>query len=137
MNDLEKMEAAREMFAAWEARDWDGIIARFAPNGTLHSMMSEPVTGHRALHELFDGFKDSIEALTIDIEYLGVIDGAVVSVRTDRMTVNGRQGALPAVGLIIYGEDGKIDLWREYFDRATLLEEMGVNQDWVGPENSD
>ena len=137
MNDSEKMEAARQMFAAWEARDWDGIIARFAGNGTLHSMMSEPVTGHEALQELFAGFKDSIEALTIDIEYLGVIEGAVISVRTDRVTVNGRQGALPTVGLILYDDNGKIELWREYFDRATLLSEMGVDGDWVQEVNGD
>jgi len=137
MNDSEKMEAARQMFAAWEARDWDGIIARFAANGTLHSMMGEPVTGHEALQELFAGFKDSIEALTIDIEYLGVIEGAVISVRTDRVTVNGRQGALPTVGLILYDDDGNIELWREYFDRATLLSEMGVDSDWVQEANGD
>jgi limonene-1,2-epoxide hydrolase len=137
MNDAEKMEAARQMFAAWEARDWDGIIARFAGNGTLHSMMSEPVSGHEALQKLFAGFKDSIEALTIDIEYMGVIDGAVISVRTDRVMVNGREGALPAVGLILYDENGKIELWREYFDRATLLREMGVNQDWAEGTDSD
>jgi limonene-1,2-epoxide hydrolase len=99
--------------------------------------MSEPVSGQEALQELFAGFKDSIEALTIDIEYMGVIDGAVISVRTDRVTVNGRQGALPTVGLILYDEDGKIELWREYFDRATLLSEMGVNQDWVEGTNGD
>lgn len=137
MNDSEKMEAVRQMFAAWEARDWEGIIARFASKGTLHSMMSEPVTGHEALQELFAGFKDSIEALTIDIEYMGVIDGAVVSVRTDRVTVNGRQGALPTVGLILYDQNGKIRLWREYFDRATLLREMGVNKDWLKETNGD
>jgi limonene-1,2-epoxide hydrolase len=137
MNDSEKMEAVRQMFAAWEARDWDGIIACFATNGTLHSMMSEPVTGHEALQELFAGFKDSIEALTIDIEYLGVIEGAVISVRTDRVTVNSRQGALPTVGLILYDDDGNIELWREYFDRATLLSEMGVDSDWVQEANGD
>jgi limonene-1,2-epoxide hydrolase len=137
MNDSDKLEAARQMFAAWEARDWDGIIARFAANGTLHSMMSEPVTGHEALQELFAGFKDSIEALTIDIEYLGVIEGAVISVRTDRVTVNGRQGALPTVGLILYDDNGKIEHWREYFDRATLLSEMGVDSDWVQEVNGD
>jgi limonene-1,2-epoxide hydrolase len=100
-------------------------------------MMSEPVSGHEALQKLFAGFKDSIEALTIDIEYMGVIDGAVISVRTDRVMVNGREGALPAVGLILYDENGKIELWREYFDRATLLREMGVNQDWAEGTDSD
>lgn len=131
MNDSEKLAAAKKMFAAWEARDWDGIIASFAEDGSLHSMMLEPVTGRAALQELFDGFKDCIEALTIEIEHIGIIDGAVISVRTDRPTVNGKQGALPAVGVIHYDENGKISLWREYFDRATLLNEMGVDQDWV------
>jgi limonene-1,2-epoxide hydrolase len=131
MNDTEKLAAAKKMFAAWEARDWDAIIASFAIDGIMHSMMVEPVTGREALEKLFEGFKDSIEALTIDIEYIGVIDGAVISVRTDRPTVNGKQGALPAVGVIHYDENGKISLWREYFDRATLLNEMRVDQDWV------
>jgi limonene-1,2-epoxide hydrolase len=131
MNDTEKLAAANKMFAAWEARDWDAIINSFAIDGIMHSMMVEPVTGRKELEKLFEGFKDSIEALTIDIEYIGVIDGAVISVRTDRPTVNGKQGALPAVGVIHYDENGKISLWREYFDRATLLSEMGVDQDWV------
>ncbi len=131
MNNREKLAAAKQMFAAWDARDWDRIIDCFAPEGSMHSMMKEPVTGRDALEKLFDGFKDSIEALTLDIEHIGIIDDAVIAVRTDRMTVNGKRGALPAVGVIYYDENGKIRLWREYFDRATMLNEMRTNSDWA------
>lgn len=131
MNSNEKIAAARKMFAAWDARDWDAIIDSFAEDGTMHSMMKEPVTGRAAMVKLFDGFKDSVEALTLEIEHIGVIDDAVVAVRTDRMTVNGKQGALPAVGVIYYDDNGKIRLWREYFDRATMLREMSADKDWV------
>ena len=60
MNDVEKLADARQMFANWEARNWSEIIDSFATDGTLHSMMSEPVSGRVALEALFDGFKDVI-----------------------------------------------------------------------------
>jgi len=131
MNDKEKLATARKLFGDWERRDWDAILDSFAPDGALHSMMTDPVSGRPALEKLFGGFKDAIEALSIEIEYLGIIDDAVISVRKDRMTVGGRQGELPAVGVIHFDDNGKIRLWREYFDRATMLREMGADKDWI------
>ena len=131
MTSEEKINMTRQMFNDWEARDWDSVLGRFAENGALHSMMSDPVVGHDALKQLFDGFTDLVEALTIDIEHIGIVDDVVVTIRVDRPTVRGKQGRLPAVGVFEYDSQGKILLWREYFDRPTMLSEMGAGEDWA------
>lgn len=131
MTDDEMIEATRRMFRLWAARDWDGVVDQFASDGVLHSMMSDPVVGHDAIAAVLAGFKDSIESLSFEIERIGVIDGAVVTVRVDSPIVEGRQGSWPAVGVFEFDDDGKVRLWREYFDRAQMLHEMQADSDWM------
>jgi limonene-1,2-epoxide hydrolase len=58
---------------------------------------------------------------------MGVIDGLVFVERVDRFVYDGKPGAVPVVGVLDV-KDGKVQVWREYYDRAQLLKEMGVKE---------
>ncbi len=50
-------------------------------------------------------------------------NGTVLNEREDRFEIHGRWVTLPVAGIFEI-RDGRITLWRDYFDKATLLDAM-------------
>ncbi len=124
--DASRMALARQMVAAWKAADWRKVADLFADKGVLRSMMIEPVIGRAAIFERVSALgKGAPAGVLLDVAHIGVIDGLVFIERTDRFVYNGHAGSTPVVGVLDI-RDGKVQEWREYYDRATLLREMGV-----------
>jgi len=127
--DASRIAVAREMIAAWKAADWRKVADLFAEQGVLRSMMIEPVVGRQAVYERIAALgKGAPGGVVLDVSHMGVIDGLVFIERTDRFVYNGHAGATPVVGVLDI-RDGKVQEWREYYDRASLLHEMGVAAD--------
>jgi len=127
-SDQAKLAVAREMIAAWKAADWRKVGDLFAEKGVLHSMMIEPVVGRQAIYERIAALgKGAPGGVVLDVAHMGVIDGLVFIERVDRFVYNGKTGATPVVGVLDI-RDGKVQAWREYYDRAQLLHEMGVSE---------
>lgn len=123
--DASRIAVAREMIAAWKAANWKKVGDLFAENGVLRSMMIEPVTGRAAIYERIAALgKGAPDGVTLDVAHMGVIDGLVFIERTDRFVYNGHPGAVPVVGVLDIRE-GKVQEWREYYDRASLLRALG------------
>ncbi|MCI3131975.1 nuclear transport factor 2 family protein [Phenylobacterium aquaticum] len=124
--DASRIAVAKDMIAAWKNADWRHAADLFAENGVLRSMMIEPVVGRPAIYERIAALgKGAPGGVTLDVSHMGVIDGLVFIERTDRFVYNGHAGATPVVGVLDI-RDGKVQEWREYYDRASLLKEMGV-----------
>ena len=124
--DASRMAVARQMIAAWKAADWRKVADLFAEKGVLRSMMIEPVLGREAIFERVSALgKGAPGGVLLDVAHMGAIDGLVFIERTDRFVYNGHAGSTPVVGVLDI-RDGKVQEWREYYDRATLLKEMGV-----------
>lgn len=125
--DASKLAVAREMIAAWKAADWKKAADLFAEDGVLRSMMIEPVVGRPAIYERIAALgKGAPGGVILDVAHMGVIDGLVFIERTDRFVYNGHAGSTPVVGVLDI-RNGKVKEWREYYDRASLLREMGVS----------
>ena len=125
--DASKLAVAREMIAAWKAADWKKAADLFAEDGVLRSMMIEPVVGRPAIYERIAALgKGAPGGVVLDVAHMGVIDGLVFIERTDRFVYNGHAGSTPVVGVLDI-RNGKVKEWREYYDRASLLREMGVS----------
>jgi limonene-1,2-epoxide hydrolase len=124
--DPAKIAVAREMIAAWQVSDWRKVADLFAENGVLRSMMLEPVVGRAAIYDRVAALgKGAPDGVTLDVTHMGVIDGLVFMERTDRFVYNGKPGAVPVVGVLDI-RDGKVQEWREYYDRASLLRALGA-----------
>jgi limonene-1,2-epoxide hydrolase len=124
--DPAKIAVAREMIAAWKVSDWRKVADLFAENGVLRSMMLEPVVGRAAIYDRVAALgKGAPDGVTLDVTHMGVIDGLVFMERTDRFVYNGKPGAVPVVGVLDI-RDGKVQEWREYYDRASLLRALGA-----------
>jgi limonene-1,2-epoxide hydrolase len=125
--DASRIAVAREMIAAWKAADWRKAADLFTEDGVLRSMMIEPVIGRPAIYERISALgKGAPGGVILDVAHMGVIDGLVFIERTDRFVYNGHAGSTPVVGVLDI-RNGKVKEWREYYDRASLLREMGVS----------
>ena len=124
--DGEKVAVVQGILDAWSDQDWDGVLARFAPDGVLHSVMSEPVVGRDAFAERLRVLAVGLTFIKLHIKAIGVVDGRVFVERLDEFDTNGHHGEVPVVG-VLRVEDGLVTEWLEYYDRATLLRGMGVD----------
>jgi limonene-1,2-epoxide hydrolase len=129
LTDEQKIAAGREMAAAWKAIDWRKVADMFTPDGVLHSMMVEPIVGREAIYKRVAGLGDGLDSITLNISHMGVIDGILYMERVDEFVIRGRAGSAPVVGVLEF-EGPLIKVWREYYDRAHLLKNMGLAEDF-------
>ena len=101
----------------------------FAADGVLESMMleSRPSAARRSSNASASWRKD-ISKIELRIRHIGVADGVVFIERVDDFVYRGHHGAVPVVG-VLEVEQGRVT-WREYYDRAQMIEAMGLKQDF-------
>jgi limonene-1,2-epoxide hydrolase len=63
--------------------------------------------------------------LELRLKNIAVVGNTVFLERVDDFDFKGHPGAVPVVGVMEIS-DGKVKVWREYYDRAQLMREMGV-----------
>ncbi len=126
ISDERKKEIFRTMAQAWHEQDWATCSGLFAPDGVLHSVMLPPVVGRDTIHERISKLGAANKKVTLKIERMGVVDGALMVQRVDEVVIDGRRGECPAIGVIEFTGD-KIARWRDYYDRATLAQAAGYS----------
>jgi limonene-1,2-epoxide hydrolase len=124
-----RVAVVQEMVAAWNARDWDKVVNLFADDGVLHSMMLEPIVGRKSIDARIKHMGAGISQIRLNLKNVAVSDGAVFVERVDEFTYKGHTGSVPVVG-VIEVKNGKVQVWREYYDRKELLTAMGLAQDF-------
>ena len=125
-SDAAKIAVVRDILDSWTAQDWPRVESLFAPDGVLHSVMSEPVVGREAFAGRLAVLAEGLERIELHIKAIGVIDGRVFVERVDDFDTKGHHGEVPVVGILSVS-NGMVDHWLEYYDRPTLLRGMGVD----------
>lgn len=116
MTDNEK--TIRAFIAAWSRLDAGELVAYFTDDGTYHNMPIQPVSGRAQLERFIAAFLKPWTATDWEIVNL-LVDGDTVMVeRVDRTRVGDKSVDLPCLG-VFEMEDGRIKVWRDYFDMAT------------------
>lgn len=119
----------KQMIAQWEKLDGDGIADMFTEDGVLHSMMIDPIKGREAIRPRMKFLVDNATKMKLNVRTWAVSGNTVIIERTDEFTFKGHEGKVPVVGVLVV-EGDKVKEWREYYDRAELLEAMGVKEDF-------
>ena len=123
----EDVAVVRAMLQRWNQLDWEGVIMSFTEDGVLHSMMAEPIVGRDAIRTRLTKLSKGVEMIDLQLLQIGAGDGVVFTARHDRFRVNGHDGELPVAGVFTV-RDGKISEWREYYDHASFLRELGASE---------
>ena len=122
MNDNEQI--IRNFIAAGSQLDADKLFSYCASEGVYHNMPAEPVAGHEALKQFIGGFIKPWTKTTWDILNITASGDLVFVERLDRTELGEIKVDLPCCG-VIEMEDGKIKIWRDYFDMATYTKPLG------------
>jgi len=123
MNDNEKVIV--EFINAWSRLDAKDLSSYFTDDGVYHNIPIEPVTGKKEIEDFIKNFSASWKHTNWDILNIVSKSNIVITERLDRTkTKDGKSVELPCVG-IFEMENGKIKIWRDYFDLGTYLKALG------------
>ena len=116
-------ETVHAFLRAAAARDYDTALGLLAEDVEYQNMMLPPVHGRSAVRDTLEG----LLALCSDSEWLvhhELADGdLVMNERTDRFKIGDTWTDLPVMGVFEL-RDGRIALWRDYFDLQTVMAAM-------------
>jgi limonene-1,2-epoxide hydrolase len=117
----------RQFIAALVDRDLDLAASMVTADFEYDNVPMGKSFGPLALTDTLAGFFSMCSAIDWEILHQtssGTIDEAtVMNERDDRVEIHGRWATLPVAGIFKIHK-GKISLWRDYFDRQTIIDVM-------------
>jgi len=116
-------DTIREFIAAWSRLDANELVEYFTEDGTYYNMPLEPVSGRANLLQFIEGFVSGWSATDWEILHLIAEGDVVIAERVDRTKAGDKTVDLPCTG-VFEMKDGKIVVWRDYFDMATYTNAM-------------
>jgi limonene-1,2-epoxide hydrolase len=122
----DEVKLVRELIRAYERMDWNAVADSFTEQGSLHSVMRDPVTGREVIRERLVKFHHGVQSLQLEVLHIGKVGDVVIVERMDHWVMNDRPRKLPAVGVLSF-ENGKVSLWKEYYDLNSLKLRMDPN----------
>lgn len=119
------VEIVRAFCEAGQNLDLEKQMTFIAENAIYHNMPDEPVTGTKAIRELLGGYTKVEKAEIIVHRIVEAPDGTVLTERLDRFLMPGGKWIdCPVMGSCDI-KDGKIVVWRDYYDNLKLRAQMG------------
>ncbi|OFV85209.1 MAG: limonene-1,2-epoxide hydrolase [Acidobacteria bacterium RBG_16_64_8] len=116
-------EVVRDFINAWSRLDPAELDRYFTADGTYHNMPAGPVTGRENIERFIGGFLKDWSSTQWDILNIVSRGDVVIAERLDRTMVGAKAVDLPCCG-IFEMQDGKIKVWRDYFDLATYTRSL-------------
>ncbi len=112
---------------AWNRMDWDAIESAFADDVVYHNMPMEPLEGKAAAMGVIRGMApESVNWQVVAIAENS--DGLVLTERVDDFVMaGGKPLSLPVMGTFEF-RGGMISAWRDYFDLASYMNQLGAGE---------
>ena len=117
-------EVIRDFIQAWARLDPGELAGYFTEDGVYHNMPAAPVCGRDNVRAMIAGFIASWTETEWEVRHLISAGDVVVAERIDRTKAGDKAVDLPCAG-VFEMEDGKIKVWRDYFDLGTYARAMG------------
>lgn len=116
-------QIVRDFIGAWSRLNVDELLTYFTEDGVYYNMPIAPVSGHKQLRPFIAAFLKDWTATEWDILNLVSAGNVVIAERLDRTLVGDKAVNLPCCG-VFEMQDGKIKVWRDYFDMATYTKAL-------------
>ena len=112
-----------DFVAAWSRLDPDELASYFTADGCYHNIPVGPVVGRDNVRDMIAAFIADWTATRWDLLNIVGAGDVVIAERLDRTEAGDKSVNLPCAG-VFEMEDGKIKVWRDYFDMATFVDAM-------------
>jgi limonene-1,2-epoxide hydrolase len=109
--------------AAWTRLDPDELASYFAEDSCYHNIPVGPVVGRDNVRVMIAAFTADWTATQWDLPNIVGAGDVVIAEQLDRTHAGDNAVDLPCTG-VFEMEDGKIKVWRDYFDMATFTSAM-------------
>ncbi len=113
----------RNFIEAWSRLDPPELASYFAEDGVYYNIPAQPVGGRENVEKLIAGFTAAWTETDWEIVNVVAAGDLVVAERVDRTRAGDKSVDLPCVGVFEL-ENGKIKVWRDYFDMGTYVKSM-------------
>jgi limonene-1,2-epoxide hydrolase len=121
MSDNERI--VRDFIDTWPSLDVEKIVSFFAEDGVYHNMPIAPIAGRAALRPFIAAFLKDWTKTNWDVLNIASAGDVVIAERVDHIHVGDKTVDLPCCGVFEL-ENGKIKVWRDYFDLATYTKAL-------------
>ncbi|MGB8389005.1 limonene-1,2-epoxide hydrolase family protein [Mycobacterium sp.] len=119
-------KAVRQMCELWGVPDADGMVAMFAEDGVYHNIPEEPMAGREAIRSWLQIVCAQVR-VEADVLHLACDGEWVLSERLDTHVLGDKRIPLPVMN-ISRVVDGKLALWRDYYD-TQMVRNLGLVAD--------
>ena len=120
-------QVIRSFISLLVARDIESAATMVSSDFEYDNVPMGKAFGPQGLRDTLTGFFSMCTGIEWEIirqTSIGTAqNGTVLNEREDRFEIHGRWVTLPVAGIFEI-RDGRITLWRDYFDKATLLDAM-------------
>ena len=130
MSNTDPAGVVAAFIAAVERKDITAAMALLSDDVSYENMPIDPVVGRDNVRAVLEGFLTPTTGVDWRIVSEVVVGNRVVNERVDRFQINGGWLELPVAGFFDV-VDGRITLWRDYFDMGsyvTQLTELGKSR---------
>lgn len=118
---MSNIAIVEQFIAAWNRVDLDAVCALMTDDVIYHNMPMDPIEGLAAARQVMEGFKtEQIDWQMLNISEAGNV---VLTERLDRFRYGDKWLELPVMGAFEF-QDGKIKVWRDYFDMNTYMTQI-------------
>ena len=117
-------ETVDEFIRRVVAVDLDGAAELVSDDLEYDNVPIGKVSGPDGLKSFLSAMVSGIDEVVFVIHRQTVAGNTVMNERTDRFRLGENWIDLPVAGVFEVGDDGKIVLWRDYFDAATFYSQL-------------
>jgi len=112
-------ETVTEFMQAIERKDVDAAVALTASDISYENMPMDPIVGQEGLAATLNMFLGNASEVDWQILSQYEVGSVVFNERLDRFKIGDGWLELPIAGVFHLNDDGKISLWRDYFDMGS------------------
>jgi limonene-1,2-epoxide hydrolase len=116
-------DVVRRFIEAWSRLDPAELASYFTEDGVYHNLPVGPIAGRENVEQFIRGFIAAWTETRWEILNLLAVGDRVAAERVDRTRAGDKTVELPCMGLFEL-ENGRIKVWRDYFDLATYTKAM-------------
>jgi limonene-1,2-epoxide hydrolase len=116
-------QIVQQFISCWSTLDVDRIVDFFTEDGVYHNMPLTPVAGRIQLRGFIAAFVKDWATTEWEIVNLASAGQLVFAERIDRTRVGDKTIDLPCCG-VFEMRDGKIGIWRDYFDMNSYVQAL-------------
>lgn len=123
------VETVNEFIRLIDAKDIEGAVALCADDVEYDNVPMGKNIGPAAVLEFLMPMVAGVDEVKFIVHRQAATGNVVMNERTDRFTKGGVSADIPVAGIFEVDDDGKITLWRDYFDMgsvAAIMELLGA-----------